>query len=378
MFPPLVAGRRKERRALKDRLMRVRAGGSGEIVVVYGPRGNGKTTLLAELEGLAKQEGIRVCELEPSPLESKDPDAPWRIAGKSKGPKETTTKGGLGISGWASGSHEVKTHVLADSVEDLHSMAEAGPLLLLVDEAHELPVGFGKALLHMTQGCVKSRLPLLAVFAGTPGLPSRFRSMHASFWERAKRFKIGRLGSDDEVRDALSIPARQSGFPIDGDALELLVRHSQRYPFFIQMLGAAAWDAARERNGTQGRITLEDVQTGMEEAREAREDFYEERREELLRYRVLDEAEAVSKEMATLEDNAKLSWWRLAELLDSSNAQGHGGDPEAVRDRLVSLGLIWRVGTKEWEPGIPSLCAYLVENHGRRPWVSQPREQATD
>lgn len=78
--------------------------------------------------------------------------------------------------------------------------------------------------------------------------------MRASFRNRAMRFKIGQLGSGDEVREAPAIPAGQSGFPVGCDALELPVRHGRRHTPFIRVLGAEAWRASRDRNGVRGRI----------------------------------------------------------------------------------------------------------------------------
>lgn len=95
-------------------------------------------------------------------------------------------------------------------------------------------------MLEAIQECISRRLPLLALLAGTPGLPDHLRQMGATHWERASQWPVGRLESDEEVRAALSTPASQSGLPIDEDAPELLVRESQRHPFFVQLVGSAA------------------------------------------------------------------------------------------------------------------------------------------
>lgn len=366
LFPPVLAGRNKELGALKQRLKRIRARGLGDIVVMYGPRGNGKTSLLSELETLAVREGVEVREFEPNPLESGNRGAPWQLAEGETTPIETTTTGVAGVANVLSGSRKVTKVSVAESAGSIREMARTGPLLLLVDEAHELPADFGKALLHSTQGCVKARLPLLAVFAGTPGLQARFRAMHASFWERAFPLEIGRLVSDDEVREALTVPAKRAGRPIDDDALELLVRESQRYPFFIQLAGATAWEAASERSEDCDRITVADVQAGLDDANKRRIRFYNLRRAELLDEDVLDAAEAVSQEMVSLNEGEALPLERLTSALDSVVASGADIGRAEMQRRLVNLGLIWETGDLSWEPGIPSLCAHLVKHRGRR------------
>lgn len=375
-YPPLVVGRTSERRELRDRLERTRDGESGGIVVLYGPRGNGKTTLLADLEGLARKERkIRVRKLIPGKERAKDPNAPWKWSEGRADQTETKVVRGHGIARFLWRGKETKSVSVEENVEDLSTLATAGPLLLLVDEAHELPPGFGNVLLNSTQNCVASRLPLFAVFAGTPALPSRFQLMSASFWERCRRMEIGRLESDDAVREALSVPAERAGRPIEDDALELLVRESQRYPYFTQMHGATAWDAGRKREGT--RITVEDARAGLKEAGTQRRLFHESRRRELFHHDVLDEAEAISEEVVALGESPMISRRRLMELFDGMVEQGISRDPGSAQETLAHLGLIWMVDAEHWEPGIPSLCAYLVEHLGLRPSSHQMRKRST-
>lgn len=363
----MLAGRAHERLELGQRLECIRRGQPGGGVVLYGPRGNGKTTLLSELEAMArKKRKTTVRKLRPVLSEGNGPCTRWEFADEEVSPEETKTVRGYGIARFVWRGRETKSVPAEEGVQNLFAMAKAGPLLLLVDEAHELPSDFGRVLLNEAQLCVSSRFPLFAVFAGTPGLPSRFQQMSASFWERSKRLLIGRLESDAMVRDALSVPAKQSGFPMDADALELLVQESQRYPYFIQMNGAAAWAAAQAGKHRNGRISVADARAGLEAAGMERDLFYESRREELLRHGVLDEAEAVSKEMVTLGDNEPLAWQRLAGTLDSVAVGGSGNTRESAREMLVHLGLIWATRPANWEPGIPPLCAYLVKHVGRR------------
>lgn len=344
-------------------------------MVVHGTRGNGKSSLLAELGELARQEGARVRALAPDPSDSRGRHAPWVLMGSGKPPGGALLDM-LGLSGILSGNHSSRPAPLIESANELHSLASSGPLVLLADDAHEMPPDFARAVYHIAQSCVSSRHRFLAVFAGTSKLPGSFHPIRAGFMERAPTIEVVRLGSDDYVREALSVPAKDSGFPIDEDALEHLVRHSHRYPTFIQMLGAESWKAARERNGCPGRITIEDARAGTEKAGALRDVFFEDLRGEMLHHGVLDEAEVISAEMAAYEDGERLGWQRLAELFDGMLEKGHAFNPTLVRDTLEDLGLLWRAEIREWEPGIPLLCQHLAKCRGRRPERLKPRSLA--
>lgn len=333
---------------------------------MYGPRGNGKTVLLAELRGLAVKEGVRVLTLAPLEPEDRNPKNPWQIMELFAPPVETTTTFQSGVPGMASESESTKSVSMPPSIGNLLSLAKNGPVLLAVDEAHMLPVGFGRSVLHTAQTCISYGYPVMCVFAGTPGLRENFRAMHASFWERSKRIRIGRLDTDAAVCEALAVPATNSGLSFDDDALDLLMGEAQRYPFFIQMLGSASWATAYVRGGD--RITVEDVRAGIDATHTERVDFYEDRRNELIQQGVIDDAEAVSEEMAELKDGEALPWQRMMKLLAGNETKPDFAimRQQEVQGKLVNLGMIWSTPDADWEPGIPSFCSYLVKHRGRR------------
>lgn len=59
MIPPYRAGHERAAAHLERGLRRTCSGRGGEIVILYGPRGNGKTTLLAEFDERAREAGMR-------------------------------------------------------------------------------------------------------------------------------------------------------------------------------------------------------------------------------------------------------------------------------------------------------------------------------
>ena len=248
----------------------------------------------------------------------------------------------------------------ADPVDHALRLLLEAPLLLMVDEAHDLPPSDGKALLQISQRFIGDGLPLLLIFAGTPGVRANFMRVGASFWERARRLKIGRLETRDATRKALSIPVKREGLSFAEDALELLVDESQNYPFFIQFLGEQAWNAAVGRDPGTSRIELGDAQAGVHLADELRGDFYKVRRDEAETRGILPEAEAISKAFDGLDNGGVLSETQLKGVVRPALSEGRTA--KAALEELSALGLVWEVKDLVWEQGIPSLCAYLAKN----------------
>ena len=117
------------------------------------------------------------------------------------------------------------------------------PLVVLLDEAHTVEPAVGRNFFNAVQNASSAGLPFFLIAAGTPDAPRKIR--HAgTFAERAFDLQpIGRLGAA-AAAEALTRPAEEAGRPIQADALELLIGESANYPYFIQLLGSGAWEAA--------------------------------------------------------------------------------------------------------------------------------------
>ena len=319
-------------------------------VILYGPRGNGKTALLGWVsQRVSSSTGVDVKELTPSKFDSPTrlaelllPDSWWG----SVRPDEIDVRG----IAWRPGRKPAP-----DLAEVIALRVGRKPLVLLLDEAHTLDPKTGRSLLNAAQEVGKSA-PFLLVLAGTPNLRDHLGTMGASFWNRSRKLRIGRL-DDRATAEAIRKPLEAEDIAITDEALEHIVRESHGYPFFVQLWGDAVW--ARAVAASRREVVPEDVRACQDIFDEDRDDYYADRHDELEKLRLLRPARAVAE---TFESRPVLSGVEL-EAAIRRGFGGAAGDDEvdATAQQFRHLGYIWRAGTRRrWEPGIPSLMDYML------------------
>ena len=349
--PPYLAGREKEQALFRAWCGAVAQGvPPPSEVILHGPRGNGKTALLAWVhEHLAAAPGVEVVEMTPAELETPAQLAEQLLpaAGlKDLAPKEMSL---VGLT-WRPGDGRPPL----TARQRLTLRAAKRPLVLLLDEAHSLDPVVGRALLHASQQ-VRRRHAFFLVLAGTPDLEDRLSEMEASFWGRAEVIRVNRLEADAAAA-AIERPLRDEGMSIEPSALERIVGESHGYPFFLQLWGRYAWDRAV----AEGRraITVAEVEAVAPEFERRRGDYYRQRCRELERRELLGAARAVAESFAGA---SALASHELKETIRGAlGPAGEGAD--AATTMLQHLGLVWQAdSTMTWEPGIPSLMDYIRE-----------------
>ena len=357
--PPYLAGREPSQTLFREFLTDLSNGvPPGTQAILYGPRGNGKTALLRWLQREATHAfGIETAILRPAEI----PDAARLgelVAARRWWHRLAPAGFSVGQFGWTRDRPRPPP-----PGEILAARARRKPLLVLLDEAHTLDLDVGRILLNAAQEAGGS-LPLLLVFAGTPGLEGRLNAMGASFWNRAQQLRIGRLG-EGATAEAFSRPFRDEGIEVAGDALAVMVRESQRYPYFVQLLGRAVWACVQRSEGSSSRVTEETVAAARREFDRTRGEYYAHRFEEMATRGLLSVSAAVSDAFRSRDVLAR-SHLEAAigrGLGDADDADRRGAAMEALRE----LGYIWRVDARpDWEPGIPSLMEYVRE-HVREP-----------
>ena len=353
-LPPYLAGREREQRTCRAFLDHLRQGAAPpRDLILYGPRGNGKTTLLSWLHQAARaREAVDVIHLTPAAVPTEE-----RLVRRLLSPTwwRRLLPGEVSISGvrWRAGQSPD-----APSLDEvLAARTGKKPLLLLLDEAHTLDAAVGHALLNASQ-IVGRKQPFLLVLAGTPHLESRLGEMDVSFWSRSELLPIGRLDGA-ATADALRLPLAGENVAIDDDALAQLVAASQGYPYFVQLSGEALWRRVVTGGSSAGRrITRADVEAVRADFEEKKGRYYLQRYNELHDQGLLPAARAVAE---AFENRERLG----GEQLEAAVRRGlgePGGEKRTVATAktLGHLGYIWRPdAVPTWEAGIPSLMEYV-------------------
>ena len=359
VMPPYLAGREEEQSLGLDLLNRLTNPdipehiSRGGALMVYGPRGNGKTVWLIWLRRQAETQGVDVISVAPGSIPTREslikailPDTWWNNLSEFK-----ATIHGVGLS-------LVRGQV--DMMQDaLLARCAKSPTLFLLDEAHTLPKEYGTELFNAVQYLLSYNHAFLFVAAGTPGLISYLHNIDATFAERGRLLPFSRL-SAEATQAALAEPL--PGWQFEQGVLERLKEESQRYPYFIQLWGEVMWNRCHERQ----RVGMSDLDACQSEIDKVRTLFYARRYHELEDDLLYPVAVALAKTFAGSET---LSESRVNQTIKRTlSEQGMDSGLTAIKrvqDALVRVGYLWEVtndaGTSTvWEPGIPSLMKYVL------------------
>lgn len=268
--PAALVGRDDALQAWATSLARAERDRTDQPVVLYGLRGVGKTVLLSEFRRNAAKKSWIVAQVEAgsgkslreligealyAPLaDIARPGAGQRLlkalktALSFKASYDTTGVWtfGLDLTGTTGGGAD--TGILDTDLRKLiHDLAQAAEeegvgLAIFVDEAQDLTVEELTTLCVIAHAAAQDSWRVLLAFAGLPSLP-RILAEAKSYAERFRYAKIEQIGAD-VVAEALTIPAAQEDAIWDGDAVDVVVDASARYPYFLQQFGQATWNVA--------------------------------------------------------------------------------------------------------------------------------------
>ncbi len=324
-------------------------------MILYGPRGTGKTVMLLWLAAEARRRNIDVVAVAAADITTNEA----LVDRLSRPPKWL---GRLGSVAWRGLQRKARDSTAGNLDPVLTHRLRNAPLALLVDEAHALAPKVGHTILSTTQRLAGRDAPLVTVLAGSPGLPDQLRKMEATFWERSQVLLFDRLG-DRDASDAVRIPFEEAGRTIASGALDQVVSESQGYPFFLQVWGQALW-------GTDGRsmsaVTVDDVQSARAVFEARRNQFYGHCHDELDALGLLPAAVAVA---SAYRDAQELHSTVIDRILESNlRQQGLCSDREsvaAIRRQLKAVGFIWNPGVGLgglYVPGIPRLMDFVLRS----------------
>ncbi len=357
LIPPCLAGREWEQVLIQNHLVRLaRKRPLGTNLILYGPRGNGKTALLAWAVVQAQTRGIRAIRLAASLSFAKEAlldELALLPAWLGRRVRR------IGASPPMGASVQSRHPAFGTLGSMLKRRARWEPLLLALDEAHMIDKVFGRDLLNIVQTRQREELPVILLFAGTPQLPRHLNAIQASFWDRSEKLPIGRLGPEASA-DAIRVPLEACDRAIAPDALAAAVRESQGYPYFLQLWGRALWDGCPDPTEP---ISLADVDRVRPRFLRERDLLY------INRYQELDDADLLpvaAGVAAAFTASPQASPRKVSQALEASlDREGLASDGQAIkkaRRLLRDLGYLWlvnRESTPQYEPGIPSLMRYV-------------------
>lgn len=268
--PAALVGRDDALKAWETSLQRAQLGRTDQPVVLYGLRGVGKTVLLSEFRRQAAKADWIVAQVEAgsdkslrellgealyAPLSDLARPGAGRRLLKSlktalsfKASYDATGTWAFGVDLAGSPGGGANTGILNTDLKKLiNDLADGSEeqgvgLAILVDEAQDLSAEELATLCTTAHAAGQDNWRVLFAFAGLPSLP-RILAEARSYAERFRYMKIQQLESDVAAQ-ALTIPAALEDAHWDDEAIDVVVRASRRYPYFLQQFGQETWHVA--------------------------------------------------------------------------------------------------------------------------------------
>lgn len=280
--PPELAGREELRETVRVAIERVRRGLPTKSVLMVGLRGVGKTVLLDRMRDDAEGAGIQTLRVEapedrslPAILAPQLRQALLRLS-RNELAKDLAYRALRALTGFARSLKMKYKDIevgfdldpepgLADNgdlehdLQDLLAAAGAAAqkagtaLVIFVDELQYVKEDELAALITALHRTAQRRLPVILVGAGLPQLRGRM-GRAKSYAERLFDFpEVGPLSSEAATL-AIAKPAKALDVEVTRDALDLIVKETRGYPYFVQEWGKHSWDTANSSP-----ITRDDV-----------------------------------------------------------------------------------------------------------------------
>lgn len=382
--PRELAGREAELRRFDLLLERLAAGRGERGIVLQGLRGVGKTVLMREFAERTAERGWGVGRLEATSgtdlraeLADMAAGALRQISAKARAREallraarfvraftlNATADGGVGLSldleaalGEPAGSDIERDTIKLFAEVGAAAAANGTGVVFLIDEMQLLGREDLEALCAAAHRAGQDGLPVTVVGAGLPILPERLAEAK-SYAERLFVFpELGAL-SEAAARQAILRPAETAiaGRPVryEETAVDLLLKRSERYPYFLQAYGLEAWNTAPEG----GLIRADDVDRASAPAQsELDRDFFETR-------------------FARATKAGRRYLAAMAELGDGPYASGEvaerGGwravtSAAPVRQTLVEKGLVYSPDHGRVDFTVPHFAGFMRRKHPLR------------
>lgn len=280
--PPELAGRGEILDSARIALERLKIGRPAKGQMLLGLRGTGKTVLLNRIEQLAEDLGYVTSFIE-APDNQRLPELLYprlfqalQKFSLSEGAKAAAHKALRALRGFAS-VFKIKVGDVSISVDPETGAADSGQIEtdltdlflrvgeaaraagavwgLFIDEVQYLSDDELKALIVAIHRATQKSMPIIFFGAGLPQLAS-LSGEAKSYAERLFDYPaVGPL-NDEAARSAIRQPIESERQSIRDEALDEILRLTERYPYFLQEWGYQTWNAAHASPIVEGDVRL--------------------------------------------------------------------------------------------------------------------------
>jgi hypothetical protein len=347
--PPELAGRENILQDAENTIKRVQNGHASQSLILLGLRGVGKTVLLNRIDQIAENLGCETSIFEadmdrtlPQLLTQQLHRLLLKIDRRKRMGDEVKKAFSLlqafagifrvhfGEFQMGVASPMVTGDLAIDLTDLLVAIGEAAKArntvaVILIDEVQYLAKDDLGALIMALHKISQRKLPLLFFGAGLPQL-AQLAGDAKSYSERL--FTYPAVGPLDEkgARKALVEPARREAVEYTDDALAEILKHTEGYPFFLQVWGSHVWQIAK-----QSPITQPDAQEATDRALAALdESFFKVRFE-----RLTERQQYYARAMAEF-GNTPANSTAVANLLGLTVKQA-----APIRDEVIKKGMAY-------------------------------------
>ena len=381
-IPPYLAGREQAKKNFQDCVdLLMQNSPADQNMIIYGPRGNGKTALLRYLqEATLKAAGDKLEILWVTPSEFKDlAQLVGLIVANNQSLfkkalnlfehmiDDITASANIGVASVQTGLNRSKEMLALKDL--LWEKCRKKPFILIVDEAHTLHPEIGQVLLNASQSVRAEKCPFFLVLAGTPDLQTVLHQSSATFWDKSSVFPISRLSVND-AQKALAIPLESCQVECAEEVSMEVTGHAHCYPYFIQIWGSCIASHLVKTGSREA--TMETLSKVEGEAIAKCSTIYIHRYDELNRMGLVPLANDIGGTFLEndnlpipiheLEDTVRLSLQKLGEPTTHETIQEN-------MQKLMHIGYIWKISVPNettkgvpllcYEPGIPSLMKFV-------------------